>query len=192
MICIHLYRVARLRDSIKNSEKQRRKSMIYELLLILGLPVLVMALFIVVQPLRFQIFEELGCDFSTYSYVGYIIQTAPQISASVGCVILAPLTLRTFWRHRKEMNEFLTTNRNVTHSKYYRLMVIACLDTIFNLPVAITLLLMEIIKGRAYGLDSPYISSVGRTCTTAKAGCFQDYRSVLFCRCPPVSGARRG
>lgn len=56
------------------------------------------------------------------------------------------------------MNEFLSSNRNVTHSKYYRLIIIACLDTLFNLPVAITLLLMEITKGRAYGLDSPYIS----------------------------------
>lgn len=88
---------------------QKRKNIIYELLLILGLPLLAMALctlfkyyplvlftsetsntlVIVVQPFRFVIIEELGCNFAVYSYVGYVIQYAPLFVTSLGCVILA-------------------------------------------------------------------------------------------------------
>ncbi len=168
--------------------------MIYELLLIVGLPVLIMALCllfhvpllthiikfvktdIIVQPTRFEIDEESGCAFDIYSYVGYIIYYAPSAISSLGCVILArefphgddsnnlttfdrpALTLRTFLRHRKEMSEFLSSSRDITHSKYRRLMVIACLDTLFNLPVFFITIITSILEGQGSTLNYPYIS----------------------------------
>ncbi len=36
------------------------------------------------------------------------------------------LTLRTFFRHRKEMNEYLSSCQEFSYNKYSRLMVIAC------------------------------------------------------------------
>ncbi len=68
------------------------------------------------------------------------------------------LTLRTFWRHRKEMNEILSSGAGITHKKYYRLMIIACLDTLFNVPVLITNLVTDILQGQDNGLNYPYIS----------------------------------
>jgi len=44
VICIKLYKITRLRASIEVTKEQRRRAMIYELLLIIGLPLLVMAL----------------------------------------------------------------------------------------------------------------------------------------------------
>ncbi len=132
---------------------------------------------IIVQPTRFEIREELGCASDIYSYVGYyIIYYAPSVICSLGCVILArkslrgddssklilsydclALTLRTFLRHRKEMNEFLSSSRDVTHSKYSRLMLIACLDTLFNLPVLITITVIVALQGKDNDLNYPYI-----------------------------------
>jgi len=88
VICIRLYKITRLCGSTETA-KQRRRIMIYELLLIVGLPVLIMALSIIVQPMRFGIEEEFGCGPETYSYVGYIIYYGPALVASFGCVILA-------------------------------------------------------------------------------------------------------
>ncbi len=132
---------------------------------------------IIVQPFRFEITEELGCDAPIYSFVGYIIQYAPSLVASLGCLILArefhhvkdcssltprfyhpALTLLTFLRHRKEMNEYLSSGRDLTHMKYFRLMIVACLDTLFNLPVLITLLVTDIVQGKGNPLNYPYIS----------------------------------
>jgi len=56
------------------------------------------------------------------------------------------------------MNEFLSSGAGITHKKYYRLMVIACLDTLFNIPVLITNLVTDILQGQDNGLNYPYIS----------------------------------
>jgi len=156
-ISIRLYKITRLRG-FSETDKQRRKIMIYELLLVVGLPVVIMALFIIVQPTRFEIDEEFGCGPDIYSYVGYIIHFGPVLIASLGCVILAPLTLHALLLHRKEMSDFLSSSRDITHSKYTRLMVIACLDTLFNLPVSITLIITDILQGKSNGLNYPFIS----------------------------------
>ena len=44
---------------------------------------------IVVQPLRFNISEEVGCLPTVYSYVGYILKYAPNLVGNVTCLILA-------------------------------------------------------------------------------------------------------
>ncbi len=121
----------------------------------------------------------MGCAATVYSYVGYIITYGPNVIFSLGCVIFAressrcdnssispiniysnsiALTLCTFLRHRAEMNEFLSSNGDMTHNKYNRLMIIACLDTFINLPVLVTIVVTEIVRGKASPLNYPYIS----------------------------------
>ncbi|KLO07062.1 hypothetical protein SCHPADRAFT_665907 [Schizopora paradoxa] len=128
--------------------------------MIVGLPLLIMGLKVIVQPIRFQILEELGCLGTTYSYVAYIIDAAPCLIANLGCIALAPLTLRVFLRHRKEMGEFLSTTRSENgYSKiYYRLVFIACLDTLFNAPVLLINVITTIVQGQEDSYNFPYIS----------------------------------
>lgn len=81
-------------------------AMIYDLLLIIGLPFLTMALckpyndpssylvlilkkVIIIQPIRFEILEEEGCDYVAYSYVGLIVEFAPSVLPSFASAILA-------------------------------------------------------------------------------------------------------
>ncbi|KLO09469.1 fungal pheromone STE3G-protein-coupled receptor [Schizopora paradoxa] len=158
IICLDLFRMTRLRGTIDKSKAQKRRETIYKLLLTIGLPILIMALYIIVQPIRFGISEEQGCGPGIYSYVGYIIWYAPPIALSFGCAILAPLTLRTFLRHRREMHEFLTNDQDYTYNRYTRLMLIACLDTIFNLPVIIVGVAVDILQGGSSPLNYPYVS----------------------------------
>ena len=44
---------------------------------------------VVVQPIRFNIFEEEGCGYTVYSYVDYILKFAPALISNVVCLILA-------------------------------------------------------------------------------------------------------
>ena len=46
----------------------------------------------------------------------------------------------------------------MTRNKYYRLIIIACLDTLFNLPVLIVSFAIEIAQGKDNDLNHPYIS----------------------------------
>ncbi len=56
------------------------------------------------------------------------------------------------------MNEFLSSSRVITHNKYNRLMVIACLDTILTLPMVIIAIITSILQGKDNSLNYPYIS----------------------------------
>lgn len=59
---------------------------------------------IIIQPIRFQIVEEIGCTQTVYSYVAYIIEYVPNGIASLGCVILA----RKFSHDDNNINNTLT------------------------------------------------------------------------------------
>ncbi|KLO07065.1 fungal pheromone STE3G-protein-coupled receptor [Schizopora paradoxa] len=159
-ICIQLYKVTRAVGLVEtNSREQKRRAIIWQLSVIIGLPLLMMGLSVLVQTIRFEIIEELGCRGTSYSYVGYIIDYVPGLIVSLGCVTLAPFTLRVFLRHRKEMNEFISTNRGETgYIKYYRLVFIACLDTLFNVPMLLTDFIMCIALGQESSYNYPYIS----------------------------------
>ncbi len=56
------------------------------------------------------------------------------------------------------MNQFLSSGRGITHNKYNRLMLIACLDTLVNLPIIITSIVTSIVEGKDSALNYPYIS----------------------------------
>ncbi|KLO09459.1 STE3-domain-containing protein [Schizopora paradoxa] len=158
VICAKLYKVTRLRGSFEFSKEEKRKVVIYELLLIVAFPVLIMALSVISQPFRFEIIEEEGCTTSVYSYVGYAIHYGPSLISSLACVILAPLTTRTFLRHRKEMKGFFSTSQEMTYNRYNRLMVIAYFDVLFNLPVLMVSLVTSILEGNKSPLNFPFKS----------------------------------
>jgi len=163
VICVRLYKITRLRPSSNEASKgQRWRVAIYELLLILLLPVMIMAILIIVQPVRFEIYQEEGCVVPLYSYIAYILYYGPALVLNIGCAILAPLTLRAFFRHRKEMDEYFTTrgreDSEITRTKYKRLMIIACLDTMFNLPILIAAVVMSGLAGDDSALNQPYTS----------------------------------
>ncbi|KLO05873.1 STE3-domain-containing protein [Schizopora paradoxa] len=153
-VSLHLYKMTHRRVFLE-TQRQKRKTIAIELLVILVLPILLIAL--IVQPIRFQIMEEIGCVQVVYSYVAYITTYLPTILLGLPCLILAPLTMRTFQRHRKEMDEFLQSGQGITHSKYNRLMIMACLDVIL-VPTIIGVIVFNIVQGKNSPFNYPYVN----------------------------------
>lgn len=58
------------------------------------------------------------------------------------------------------MNEFFSSNleEEVASNKYKRLMVIACLDILINLPLFIIIVVTDILQGKDNAMNYPYIS----------------------------------
>jgi len=160
-ICMHLNRITRLRGSsiqVLSKRRECNNNVVYELILVLGLPLLVMSLYVVVQPVRFAIQEELGCIAVDYSYAAYIVVYTVPLMATLGCAVFAPLTMLVFMRHRREMKMCLAGSRDISLNKYKRLMLIVLLDTFCNLPVFAVVVMTSIVQGSASPLDHPYIS----------------------------------
>ncbi|KLO05673.1 fungal pheromone STE3G-protein-coupled receptor [Schizopora paradoxa] len=169
IICVHVYRMASLKRSLATtscSQLQRRRpaALICEILLIVGLPILVMALYIIVQPVRFIIYEEMGCSFAEYSFVGYIIYYAPVLVTNLISAFLTLIACTKFREGPKKDSIFKCDGQEpdveTTSSKleFKRLLVIACLDTAFNLPVLILITIYSVVSGSNDSLNYPYIS----------------------------------
>ena len=56
------------------------------------------------------------------------------------------------------MQEFFSSGQDITRNRYNRLMMVACLDTLFNVPVLVTIVVTQISKGSDSSLNYPYIS----------------------------------
>jgi len=117
-----------------------------------------MGLWVLIQPIRFAILEEYGCQVTSFSYVIYFTAFAPQTVMSVASAVLAVLIFRVLMVHRRELNENLSSSTTTTPSRYNRLMLITCLDTISNFPIMLGGLLQDALVGSSGSANHPFVS----------------------------------
>ncbi|KAL5525152.1 STE3_2 [Sanghuangporus sanghuang] len=131
-----LYKISRV-QTVMSSQKERRKELAVDLSICVGLPVFVMILYYFVQGHRFNILEQIGCFPVTvntppaYAFVWMWPLLLGTISM-VYCIF----TIIAFLKRRREMSQFLNSSSQITFSRYFRLMVLAMMDTSFTIPLA--------------------------------------------------------
>ncbi|KAG5641595.1 Pheromone B beta 1 receptor [Asterophora parasitica] len=133
-ICIHLERVASVRQS-QTSITDRRRRQIFEALMCFGLPLFFMGLHFVVQGHRFDIIEEHGCRPTTYfSIAGIFIVWLPPLVVSIASLVYSALALRHFMIRRVSFAAHLNVSQSaLTTSRYLRLMLMAALQMIWGI-----------------------------------------------------------
>ncbi|KDQ50562.1 hypothetical protein JAAARDRAFT_141682 [Jaapia argillacea MUCL 33604] len=138
-LCINrrLYQIAKIHAVVVTRADKRRAIFIDSILCFL-IPVLVMALYYVVQGHRFDIFEDVGCYPVVYdtllSY--FLINMWPLIFGLVSAVYCS-LSIYSFSKRRASFNEFMTSNKSITVSRYFRLMALAMTDLLCTVPFAL-------------------------------------------------------
>ncbi|KAF5366670.1 hypothetical protein D9757_012753 [Collybiopsis confluens] len=136
-LCIsrRLYRIVSTQTaSITRDDKKRA---IYEDLAIgVGLPVFVLLLHTIVQPHRFDIFEEYGCAIVTYNTLpAYFLYYMWPILIGMISFVYSSLILRTFYIRRIQFNQLLSNNGAINPSRYLRLMLLALMDIMCTIPL---------------------------------------------------------
>ncbi|KAI0078459.1 fungal pheromone STE3G-protein-coupled receptor [Panus rudis PR-1116 ss-1] len=155
-LCINrrLYRIAAIRN-VSITKEEKKKTVIIDLSITIGLPVLVMILHYIVQGHRFNILEDVGC-------LPEIFNTPPAYPlvfmwpVLIGCVsfVYAILTLHAFWKRRIQFSELLSTATSMTVNRYFRLMLLSCLEILLTVPLSSFSIYIN-----NYGLTlSPWIS----------------------------------
>ncbi|KLO13321.1 STE3-domain-containing protein [Schizopora paradoxa] len=150
VLSIQLYRLTHMNGV---TFVKSRRCAILSMAFMLGFPLLIMALYIIVQPFRFTIWEEIGCIPETVSYVAYILVSGPELVFSVIAAALIPFSLMKFWQAQK--NSKLTFG---ARSSYKRKMVIVCFDTAFNLPPLLYSVIQDILAGKENPSNASYRS----------------------------------
>ncbi|KAH9910602.1 pheromone A receptor-domain-containing protein [Fomitopsis serialis] len=131
-----LYKIATISTvSMTNSDKRR---MIWVDLAIGLIPsIVVVALFWFIQGHRFDIYEGYGCTFEIANTIlSYFLLTSWPIV--IGCIsaVYCFFTLRAFFRRRKQFNELMSSNKNLTFHRYLRLMGLAGIEIACTVPLA--------------------------------------------------------
>ncbi|KDQ50574.1 hypothetical protein JAAARDRAFT_141773 [Jaapia argillacea MUCL 33604] len=137
-LCINrrLYHIASIKTVTKTKAEKRRDIMI-DLMIGLGIPLLQMCLQYIVQGHRFNIFEDVGCYPFTWNVTpAYPLTFCWPLAISVVSASYCIRTLRCFAKRRREFNEILSSNRNLTQSRYFRLMCLSGVELVFGIPLS--------------------------------------------------------
>ncbi|KAJ6470316.1 putative transmembrane pheromone receptor [Mycena sanguinolenta] len=145
-LCINrrLYKIASCQNgSVTQADK--RRAVLVDLAIGLGIPFLQMPLQFIVQGHRFNIVENIGCYPTTYNValaypLGYLWPNI--INVASGCYAI--LTLRAFLQRRAQFSQFLSLNSGLTTTRYFRLMALASVELFISLPIVTYALYLNI------------------------------------------------
>uniref|UniRef100_A0A8H7Y630 Pheromone receptor n=1 Tax=Psilocybe cubensis TaxID=181762 RepID=A0A8H7Y630_PSICU len=134
-ICRRLYHIASLK-SLSVTERDKRRHVIVDLFIGIGLPVLEMVLHYIVQGHRFNIYEDFGCSPSTYvTWPALLIVFIPPIIIGIVSAIYAILNIIYFRRFSAKSSE-LFRHGSLTSSRYLRFIYLSVCEILFTIPLA--------------------------------------------------------
>lgn len=155
-LCINrrLYHIASV-SSVTKTRAQKRRDIMTDLAIGIGIPVLEMILQYTVQGHRFNIFEEIGCYPATFNTPpAYVLVFAwPMV---IGCfsAYYCVRTIIELAQRRAQFMEFLAMNKNLSSSRYFRLMGLAGIEMLCTIPLGAYVLYLNATSEPVY----PYIS----------------------------------
>jgi pheromone a factor receptor len=122
--------------TVMDSQDSKGKEIIVDLGIGLGVPILSMALSVIPQGHRFDIYEEMGCRPAIYSTIAalLLINAWPLIIGIVSgiytCLIFYAMAKR-----NANLKELIASHPNLSVSRYWRLIILASMDIIFTIPL---------------------------------------------------------
>lgn len=155
-LCINhrLYCIAAVR-SVTRTKAEKRRAIIVDLAIGLGIPVVVMALHYIVQGHRYNIFEEVGCYPFTYNTPpAYFLVWMVPIPIGLTSGAYSILSIIAFRKRHAEFKEILSSNSNLNSSRFIRLMALAAIEVACCIPLAIATMILNATRGEV----RPWIS----------------------------------
>ncbi|KAI9456129.1 STE3-domain-containing protein [Lactarius psammicola] len=132
-----LFKIAS-RTAALTTRAEKRRALFIDLAIGLGIPLVQMALQLVVEGHRFDIFEEIGCFQSTYNVpLAFVLVHTWPVVISLITAIYCALTIRLFWKSSRLLKEIQGSNKNLNHSRYMRLIALSSTQLLFTLPISL-------------------------------------------------------
>ncbi|KAI0311224.1 pheromone A receptor-domain-containing protein [Amylostereum chailletii] len=120
---------------------------------LVGFPIIVAGPFYhIVQASRFVVTGELGCSAAVIASrsTTMLMDVWPVVLPLLSAMIYCPRIIWTFYRQRRDVDAFLHGNGSIDHTRYFRILAVGCLDTVFTLPTGILL----IVPGVAHDVNA--------------------------------------
>nr|ANB67031.1 pheromone receptor [Agrocybe salicacicola] len=137
-LCINrrLYMIATC-QTVTITRAHKRRAVMVDLAIGLGIPALQLVLQFVVQGHRYDIFEDIGCYPTTVNTpAAYPLSFVwPNVICLIS-VIYCILTLRAFMMRRAQFSQFVSSNTSLSINRYFRLMCLATSEVFFTVPLS--------------------------------------------------------
>ncbi|VDB95777.1 unnamed protein product [Peniophora sp. CBMAI 1063] len=149
IITRRLYLITSLRSIEPPAKAARHRNLAIEWGLGLGIPLLVAGpLYYVAQGARFKVDEGFGCfNPPDGSILGVLLlQSWTVLPPLVSITVYYPHVARVFYRHNREINQFLQSNNSVSRTNYFRILALASIDILLTLPMGIVTIVL-LVKG---------------------------------------------
>ncbi|KAI9435850.1 fungal pheromone STE3G-protein-coupled receptor [Lactarius indigo] len=137
-LCINrrLYKIATTK-AVMVTPAEKRRAVIIDLLIGLGIPILQILAHIVVSGHRFNIVE----DFGPYPSVVLMTPSIPLFFVwpiVIGAVSLfyCLMTIYNFYKRGRQFSQIMSSNRGLNQSRYFRLMCLALIEVLGTIPLA--------------------------------------------------------
>ncbi|KAF5385739.1 hypothetical protein D9757_005478 [Collybiopsis confluens] len=137
-LCINrrLYYIATA-NAVTITQADRRRAVLVDLCIGVGIPVLQMILQYIDQGHRFNLFEDIGCFPFTYNtWVAKYSNSAPLHEEGTKKKGALVLSIRAFNKRRAQFKELLSSNSNLNSNRYFRLMCLAATEILFTIPLS--------------------------------------------------------
>ncbi|TDL15948.1 STE3-domain-containing protein [Rickenella mellea] len=142
-LCIQrrLYFITTMRVT-SSSEKDKFRMVATDICLCVVFPMISMALTYVPQGNRYDIFEDVGCSVGILNvWPAYPLYTVWPLVMALISSVYGIFTLRSFFARRAQVNQFINTGGgSISSQRYYRLMMLSCVDIVFTIPFSVWVL----------------------------------------------------
>nr|QQL12040.1 mating-type protein STE3.1 [Hypsizygus marmoreus] len=152
-LCINrrLYKIAS-GSTVTITRGHKRRAVMVDLAIGLGIPFLQMGLQFIVQGHRYNIWEDIGCYPTTVNTpaaypLSFLWPNVIGLVSAIYCI----MTLRAFMKRRAQFSQFLSSaNSTLTVNRYFRLMSLATVELLFNTPISTYGLYLNITTSPIY------------------------------------------
>jgi pheromone a factor receptor len=123
---------------VSPTKADKRRAVLVDLAIGVGLPVLGMILFYIPQGHRFDIYEDVGCWFTyTPTWPIYPFFFLPPVFIGLVSGTYATLTIIAFYKNRSQCLALLSNDGNASSGRFIRLMCLASADVLFVIPLGL-------------------------------------------------------
>ncbi|KAG2114414.1 GPCR fungal pheromone mating factor [Suillus clintonianus] len=150
-ICIHLERMASFCQTSTSVTKRRR--ILLECLMCFGVPLVYAALHLIVQPRRFDVYENFGCRWATYpTTVALFVVWMPPLALSLLTLIFCGITWRHFLLHGVQFSRTRASS-SLTSGAYIRLVSMAISEVMCTILATVVAMIFNLSSGLAPWAD---------------------------------------
>jgi pheromone a factor receptor len=136
-LCINrrLYKIATVKV-MTTTYTERRRAVIHDLLIGVGLPILQIIAQYVVSPNRYNIFEDFGPIFAiVLTPPSFILFYAWPVAIGTVSLFYCAMTIYTFYKHQRQFREIMSSSQGLSSGRYLRLMALSATEIFGTIPL---------------------------------------------------------